>query len=96
MSSLIKTATMDFAIKKAAELDIFRRSTLQSFKCRLGLSPSHLIYHITLMIKLKYCCYGVKQQTNKTDIRCCQYVKQQTNKLGYITEGFGTDPPTTP
>ena len=28
----------------------------------LGFSPSHLIHHITDMIELKYCCYGIKQQ----------------------------------
>ena len=38
------------------------KDPLSRQKSRLRLSPSHLIHHITAIIKLKYCCYGVKQQ----------------------------------
>ena len=38
----------------------------------VGLSPSHLKHHITAMILLKYCRYGIKQQ--ETNITLIQFI----------------------
>ena len=47
----------------------------------------YLMHHITTMIKLKYCCYGIKQQkTNKTTdqlVMCFLLVHYTLNRFHY-------------
>ena len=43
------------------------KDPLRPSKCRLRLSPSHLVHHITALISIKYCSYGIKQQQTNYD-----------------------------